>query len=79
MARTRASKAAAGDSNGNANGTTTLASEKTSDTKTDYSRWRLQDDNGRHTWHYLNTDEEVKKWPQSIADKWFLGMPTVSA
>lgn len=48
-----------------------------SDEKTDYSRWRLLDDAGRHTWHYLETDEELEKWPQSIADKYHLGLPTV--
>jgi lanosterol synthase len=45
--------------------------------KTDYTRWRLLDERGRQTWHYLNTDEEIKEWPQSVADKWFLGLPTV--
>ncbi|KAF2403058.1 oxidosqualene:lanosterol cyclase-like protein [Trichodelitschia bisporula] len=45
-------------------------------TKTDYSRWRLLDERGRQTWHYLRTDDEVKKWPQSVADKYFLGLPT---
>lgn len=48
-----------------------------SDEKTDYSRWRLLNDDGRHTWHYLETDEEIEKWPQSIADKYHLGLPTV--
>lgn len=45
--------------------------------KTDYTRWRLLDDNGRQTWHYLESDEEVAKWPQTTADKYFLGLPTV--
>ena len=45
--------------------------------KTDRSRWRLLDERGRQTWHYLETDEEVKGWPQSIADKYFLGTETV--
>ena len=47
------------------------------DGKTDHSRWRLLDEEGRQTWHYLKTDEEVKEWPQSVADKYFLGLPTV--
>jgi hypothetical protein len=47
------------------------------DQKTDYSRWRLLDEQGRHTWHYLTTDEQVKAWPQTIADKYHLGLPTV--
>jgi hypothetical protein len=45
--------------------------------KTDYSRWRLLDEQGRHTWHYLTTDEQVKAWPQTTADKFHLGLPTV--
>jgi lanosterol synthase len=45
--------------------------------RTDYTRWRLLDEAGRQTWHYLETDEAVKAWPQSIADKWHLNMPTV--
>jgi hypothetical protein len=48
------------------------------DKKTDYSRWRLRDVEGRQTWHYLTTDEEVKNWPQTVADKYHLGLPTVS-
>lgn len=47
------------------------------DEKTDYSRWRLRDDRGRQTWHYLKTDEELRAWPQTVADKYFLGLPTV--
>lgn len=48
------------------------------DEKTDYSRWRLRADYGRHTWHYLKSEEEIKKWPQSIAEKYHLGLATVS-
>lgn len=47
------------------------------DQKTDYSRWRLRDDRGCQTWHYLQSEEEVKAWPQSAADRYFLGMETV--
>ncbi|KAF8159807.1 terpenoid cyclases/protein prenyltransferase alpha-alpha toroid [Crassisporium funariophilum] len=44
---------------------------------TDYSRWRLLvNDGGRHTWHYLRTDEEVAKWPQNEVDKFWLGLDT---
>lgn len=46
-------------------------------TRTDYSRWRLLDDRGRQTWEYLETDKAVREWPQSTADKYFLGLPTV--
>ncbi|KAM3068894.1 Lanosterol synthase erg7A [Clarireedia jacksonii] len=44
--------------------------------RTDYSRWRLLDEKGRQTWHYLEGDEAAQEWPQSIADKYFLGLPT---
>lgn len=47
------------------------------DQKTDYSRWRLLDEEGRHTWHYLTTDEQLNAWPQTTADKFHLGLPTV--
>ncbi|KAI4687077.1 uncharacterized protein J4E84_005448 [Alternaria hordeiaustralica] len=46
------------------------------DEKTDYTRWRLKDDRGCQTWHYLQSDEEMKSWPQSTADKYFLGLDT---
>lgn len=45
--------------------------------KTDYSRWRMRDDEGRQTWHYLEDDEAAKNWPQTTADKYFLGLPMV--
>lgn len=45
--------------------------------KTDHTRWRLRDDNGRQTWHYLQTDEEIKQWPLTTADKHHLGLDTV--
>ncbi|KAL2830617.1 terpenoid cyclases/protein prenyltransferase alpha-alpha toroid [Aspergillus cavernicola] len=41
----------------------------------DRSRWRLKNDNGRHTWHYLEDDEAVRLWPQTLADKYYLGLP----
>ena len=45
--------------------------------KTDTSRWRLLDERGRQTWHYLETQDEVKSWPQSHADRYFLNLPMV--
>lgn len=45
--------------------------------KTDYTRWRLLDEDGRHTWHYLDDDEVARKWPQTLADKYYLGLPLV--
>lgn len=68
--------------NGNVHhGDVVSAREKGVDTtneKTDHSRWRLLDERGRQTWHYLSSDEELKTWPQSIADKYHLGLPTVN-
>lgn len=55
-----------------------LTPDENGDLKTDYSRWRLLDDRGRQTWHYLESDKENEKWPQSVADKHFLGLPTVT-
>jgi hypothetical protein len=46
---------------------------------TDYSRWRLLvNDGGRHTWHYLQTNEECERWPQNDVDKYWIGIPLVS-
>ncbi|KAH8880592.1 terpene synthase [Thozetella sp. PMI_491] len=42
---------------------------------TDHSRWRMRDDQGRLSWHYLEADEQLKEWPQSYADKYYLGLP----
>ena len=46
--------------------------------KTDINRWRLLDERGRQTWHYMTTNDDAKNWPQSIVDRYFLGLPTVS-
>jgi hypothetical protein len=54
-----------------------LTIDANGDEKTDYSRWRLLDDRGRQTWHYIESDEEDEKWPQSVADRYSLGLPTV--
>jgi len=54
------------------------SSDRVEDPKTDYTRWRLEDDRGRQTWHYLQSDEELKRWPQTTADKYHLGLNTVS-
>ena len=45
---------------------------------TDPERWRLKGDDGRQTWHYLESDAEVAAWPQTIADRHHLGLPLVS-
>ncbi|OZJ04151.1 hypothetical protein BZG36_03127, partial [Bifiguratus adelaidae] len=41
----------------------------------DLSRWRLRVKEGAQTWHYL-TEEEAKTWPQTAADRYFLGLPS---
>lgn len=48
------------------------------DPATDLERWRLLDEQGRQTWHYLKSDEEVKQWPQTIYDRHHLGLPLVT-
>lgn len=45
--------------------------------RTDYSRWRMLSDHGRQTWEYLEDSKAAEAWPQTIADKWHLGMATV--
>ncbi|KAI5296878.1 26S proteasome regulatory subunit 7, partial [Ascosphaera pollenicola] len=57
-------------------GTTVAGINGLNGKKTDYSRWRLLNEDGRQTWVYLHTDVEAKKWPQSIAEKYHLGLPT---
>lgn len=54
-------------------------SHVTRDEATDIERWRLLDERGQQTWHYLETDEQVNDWPQSAADRYHLGLPLVSA
>jgi len=65
-----------GDLPKQANGKTTH-SAVAQDPKTDHTRWRLVDDHGRQTWEYLRSEESAKQWPQSTADKWFVGLNTV--
>ncbi|KAG6093255.1 hypothetical protein E4U30_004486 [Claviceps sp. LM220 group G6] len=47
----------------------------TIEAKTDPTRWRLKDDDSRHSWRYLESEKEAKDWPQSYAEKYFLGLP----
>jgi lanosterol synthase len=46
--------------------------------KTDPTKWRMKDDDGRQTWHYVADDEAAKEWPQTYADKWYMGLPLAS-
>ncbi|CAG9944418.1 unnamed protein product [Clonostachys rosea f. rosea IK726] len=43
--------------------------------KTDITRWRLKDDDSRHTWHYLEDEKAASEWPQSYAEKYYLNLP----
>ncbi|CAG8444507.1 1405_t:CDS:2 [Acaulospora colombiana] len=43
--------------------------------RTDLTRWRLKVDHGRQTWHYLESEEEIRNYPQSIIEKYWLGLP----
>ncbi|KAG6318898.1 hypothetical protein E4U22_005015 [Claviceps purpurea] len=47
----------------------------TIEAKTDPTRWRLKDDDSRHSWLYLESEKEAKDWHQSYAEKYFLGLP----
>ena len=43
---------------------------------TELSQWRLDVDAGVHRWRYVD-QEEAKERPQSTAERYFLGLPTV--
>lgn len=47
---------------------------------TDLRRWRLKSSQseGVHNWLYLGEEEEARSLPQTFAEKYFLGLPTVS-
>jgi lanosterol synthase len=46
---------------------------------TDFRRWRLLvNDGGRHTWHFLKTDNENEEWKQNTVDKYWAGLGVVS-
>jgi len=87
MARTSTNGSANGHVNGHANGVANGSAKKTdrsqqdiedfANSTTDHSRWRLLDETGRHTWQYMADDEAAKEWPQTTADKYHLGLPTV--
>ncbi|KAM7204701.1 lanosterol synthase [Naviculisporaceae sp. PSN 640] len=76
MAQEKAtSKRSAGEANGNGDANGHTAKRPRIEERTDYSRWRMRDDESRHTWHYLEDDNEAKQWTQTLADKYFLGLP----
>ena len=64
-----------GSTNGIANGT--VKQDHDLELKTDHSRWRMKNVDGRQTWHYLESDEQLKAWPMTSADKYYLGQDTV--
>ncbi|RIB23575.1 terpenoid cyclases/protein prenyltransferase alpha-alpha toroid [Gigaspora rosea] len=41
---------------------------------TDRLRWRLEVDHGKQTWHYLESNDEIKNWPQTACDRYWLGL-----
>jgi len=69
-------KKRAGDTNGSTD--KHGAKRQRIETRTDFTRWRMRDDESRQTWHYLEDDDAAKEWPQSVADKYYLGLPLVS-
>lgn len=82
MAQSRQSTQARvhGVPNGSANGHLdgTIKPEKGAEARTNLSWWRLNDVEGRQTWEYLEDEDKRQKRPQSVAEKWHLGLPTVS-
>ena len=70
-------KQANGSANGSTNGTIKPLQAYDAELKTDHSRWRMKNADGRQTWHYLQSDEQVKAWPMTAADKYYLGQDTV--
>lgn len=44
--------------------------------QTQPTRWRLHLNEGAHHWRYVDEDEAARR-PQSAAEKYFLGLPTV--
>jgi hypothetical protein len=92
VTRGHANGTSTGHANGHANGTAksrkrgsdtptddSLAKQPKLADKTDVTRWRLKDDDSRHTWEYLEDDAAVKDWPQSTVEKYLLNMPLVSS
>jgi lanosterol synthase len=39
--------------------------------KTDYTRWWMLDDDGKHAWHCLADVEAAREWPRTLADKYY--------
>ncbi|PWA02295.1 hypothetical protein BB558_001568 [Smittium angustum] len=43
--------------------------------QTDLTRWRLVVDEGRHFWKYIDNDVEASHNPQSLLEKYWIGLP----
>lgn len=56
----------------------TFEKRASSGPRTDLYRWRLQSTEGTHRWKHLDQLDSVKQ-PQSLAEKYFLGLPMVRA
>ena len=54
-----------------------ISTQRKSRETTDLGRWRLKDDDSRHTWHYLADNYTAQQWPQSHAEKYYLDWPLV--
>jgi lanosterol synthase len=70
-------KQANSSANGSTNGTIKPLQDYDAELKTDHSRWRMKNVDGRQTWHYLESDEQLKAWPMTAADKYYMGQDTV--
>jgi len=79
MAPATASTSTLGKTNGNPGNGISESGDRhhRPENRVDPNRWRMRAIDGRQTWHYLQDDEEVKQWPQTYADKWYLGLPIV--
>ena len=75
--RRRDDKQANGLANGSTNGTIKPIEDYDAELKTDHARWRMKNVDGRQTWHYLESDEQLKAWPMTAADRYYLGQDTV--
>jgi hypothetical protein len=71
----QANGSANGPTNGTANGN--FKQDHDLELKTDHMRWRMKNVDGRQTWHYLESDEQLEAWPMTSADKYYLGQDTV--
>ena len=70
-----------GHANGQPNGKDLDASQRferfAEKEATDINCWRLLDERGRQTWHYLDSPEKIEQWPQGVVDRHHLGLPLV--